>query len=1010
MKNKTNILYLCIFGFLLCNLSAYAQQKISGTVKDAKQNPIPMAGVRVLNTQIVTSSNANGEFSIQLKNEKNVTLRITSVGYESKEVKVLGNQVVNIILNQSIDTLNQVTVAALGVVRTAKSTTYAAQTVEGKELETAKDPNLMNSLAGKISGVTINRTSSGSGGSVKVVMRGSKSIQGNNNALFVVDGMPINNSTSQQIDNLYGGGRDSGDGISNLNSDDIESISVLKGAAAAALYGSAASNGVVMITTKKGLSGMDKIDLSSNFVIDKAVLLPKLQNNYGQTANGSYDSWGSKIANAQDNIGDFFQTGSAWINSVSASTGNDKTQNYFSYANTASKGIISNNTLNRHNFTFKQNAYLSDNKLNVQSNVNVILQNLNNRPVSGLYFNPLTGLYMFPRGLDFTKYRTFYEVFDPTRNLMSQNWLFNEGIQQNPYWIINRNLSFEKRNRYIVGASAKYMVTDWLSAQIRGNIDRSNDNYERKIYATTQAELSAENGRYFYENFNYTQIYGDFLLTINKAISKNIGFNAILGACANVSKTDGISFDSDVAGLYYANFFSVMNTKNGVRRNQLLNNSRLNAAFGSLSFNCKEIVYLDMTLRNDWASNLAFTPNGSYSYPSIGANAMLHQLMKLPKAISFVKIRASFAIVGNAVPQYVTNPLNTINAEGQIQFNATKPFDELKPEKTKSFETGTEIRFFNNLLTIDLTYYKSNTYNQFFSIPVPPGTGYSKRYTNAGNVQNQGIEAMLSYNLGKTAKKEFNWNSRINFSYNKNKIIELYDNIEQIYLTDPSYSAYGSVLKIGGSFGDIYGSYFQRDANGRVVLDANGNPTKAADYKTFGTAVPKTILGWNNTFTYKNFTARILLDGRFGFKVISVTQAYLDQRGVSANSGNARNNNNMVNIPAVMPDGKQTEGIDADKYYHAVGGYSGFSEPYVYEGSNIRIQELSIGYNLPKSVLGKRIRAVLLSLAGRNLAYLMLKAPYDPNITVSTANLMQGVDVFNQPALRSLGFNLKVSF
>lgn len=1015
MRKQTNLNLIWIIVFCLCSQLAFAQQKISGVVKDQNQNPIVAANVKVLNSQLASSTNAKGEFTLQLKNEKNVTLRVSSVGFESKELKAqAGDSNLIIVLDESSNTLSEVTVAALGVVKSTKSTTYAAQTVGGKELEVAKDPNLMNSLAGKVAGVTINRSSSGAGGSVKVVMRGSKSIQGNNNALFVVDGTPINNSSSQQIDGLFGGGRDAGDGISNLNPDDIESISVLKGATAAALYGSAAANGVVMITTKKGKNGVTKIDFSTNYVVDKAILLPKLQNSYGQTSPGSYESWGNGISNAQDNIKDFFQLGNTWTNTISASGGNEKAQSYFSYANTSSKGIMENNTLNRHNFTFKQNASLLDDKLVLQGSVNLVLQNINNRPVSGFYFNPLTGLYMFPRGLDFSNYKNNYEIFSNARNMMVQNWPFNEDIQQNPYWITNRNLSIEKRNRYIANASAKYLLTDWLSAQLRGNIDRSNDTYERKIYASTQGTLAHENGRYAYENYNYTQMYGDFLLMANKAISKDIGFNGILGTSTNISKTDGVGFDSGNIGLYYPNYFSIMNYANGVGRNQVNNTSYLNAVFGSLSFNYKEAVYLDLTLRNDWSSNLAFTPNGSYSYPSVGANALLHQLFKLPKAISYAKVRASFAVVGNSVPLYVTNPLNSINATGQIQFNTTKPFNDLKPEKTQSFEAGAELHFLNDKLTFDVTYYKSNTLNQFFSVPVPAGTGFSVRYINAGNVQNQGVETIVGYNLGKTGKDQLNWNTSINFSYNKNKILELYGDVKEVYLTSPGYSTYGSALKIGGSFGDIYGTYFARDASGRVILDASGNPTKAqmngADaFKTFGTSVPKTVMGWNNTLTYKNFVASILLDGRFGFKVVSVTQAFLDQRGVSAESGQARLGSG-VKIPAVSSTGVAETGINPDKYYHTVGGRSGFTEPYVYDGSNIRIQELSLGYNLPKSVLGKRLSAASISFVGRNLGFLMLKAPYDPNITVSSANSMQGVDVFNQPSTRSFGFNLKVSF
>ena len=991
------------------------EQDVTGTVRDAQGTPLPGVTVQVKGSNKGTQTDANGVFKITA-NPGDV-LVFSSIGFVGTEVPVGNSTTVNITLQGNVKGLNELVVTALGVKKTPKSLTYSTQRIGSEELTTAKDPNLMNSLNGKVAGVNINRSSSGAGGSVKVVLRGNKSAQGSNQPLYVIDGIPMTNYTVQQPNSTWGGdgtisyapGRDGGDGISNLNPDDIESISVLKGASASALYGSQAANGVILITTKKGKSGATKVDLSSGFQLDRVAIKPEFQNKYGQDPNAATQSWGPAINGASDNVKDFFRTGYTWINSVGLSGGNEKMQTYFSYANTRANGVIPENDLSRHNITFRETGKFLDNKLTLDGSANVIIQKINNAPVTGLYFNPLTGLYLFPRGLNMQPYKDNYTKLDDVRQIYLQNWPFNEDVQQNPYWIINRNGSVTERNRTLFSASAKYDFTDWLSLQARGNMDRTNDTYDASIYAGTNGVLSGPNGRYITSNLTTTQFYGDVILNLNKSFG-DIKLNALLGSSITDTKTKGLRADSYNGSLYVANFFTLQNMTPGSQiSTEPSRHQQLQAVFGNASISFKDLVFLDLTGRNDWSSNLSFTPNGSYFYPSAGLSFILHDMIPMPQAVTYAKLRGSYSVVGNSVPIYVTHPVNKLGVSGgTFDFNTIQPFTDLKPEKTKSLEVGTEWRFLKDALSFDFTYYKTNTTNQYFQIAVPPGTGYSFRYVNAGNVQNTGVEVLLGYNL--VNSKFFKWNTTINYSKNKNTVKELAPSIDQFILTDPGSNAYTSLIKVGGSYGDIYGRVLQRDEQGRIMIGADGLPMVAADQQFIGNPNPKWQAGWNNSFNIKDFSVSFLVDGKFGGQVLSMTQAMLDQYGVSKASGDARDAGGVA-INGVDADKKPVSTIDAKTWYTSVGGRAGVSEQYVYSATVVRLREASIGYSLPASLLKSSfVKNLKLSLIGRNLAYFHKKAPYDPEVTMSTGNGLSGVDVFSLPAVRSFGLNLNVTF
>lgn len=986
--------------------------QVEGTVVDGAGQPLPNVAIQVKGTTRGVLTDAKGHFSIQV--ESTDVLVFNYVGYDKKEVPVGTQTSLQIVLQESNKQLNTVVVTALGLKRSEKSITYATQQVSGVELTKAKDPNLMNTLNGKVAGLNISSSSSGVGGSAKVILRGAKSGLGSNQALYVIDGVPMNNSLTSQPNSSYGGSSsyDGGDPISNLNPDDIESVSVLKGASAAALYGSQGANGVVLVTTKSGKAGRTIVNFSSSLTLNTVAYKPEFQNSYGQSTATSTQSWGSKLAGgAQDNLGSFFQTGNNLTNSISLSGGTDKMQTYFSYANTSAKGIEPKNKLSRNNISFKETGHFLNDKLTAEADVNYITQTIDNTPLSGFYFNPLTGLYLFPRGKDLAPYKNGFEVFDPARRLMTQNWAFNEDIQQNPWWIVNRNQNSLDRNRLLLNASLKYEVNKWLNIQGRGSIDRINDVYDQKVYAGTVTTLSPANGVYIYSNTTTSQQYGDVLANFNIPIGDKIRITGVLGGSIRDVITKGDKYNSGQEGLNIPNIFVLQNFKaiNPLNTGTLQeNHSQVQSVFGSANISYKDWAYLDLTARNDWASNLAFTPSGSYFYPSVGLNVILSSVAKLPEFISFAKVRGSFAQVGNSPLAYQSNPaVYTFSAGGGFSINPSAPFTDLKPEKTNSLEFGTEWRFFDNRLSADVTYYKTNTKNQTLQIRAPQGSFYDNFFINAGNIQNQGVEAVVRYDVLRDGKLK--WNTGLNFATNQNRIKELAPNAPEFTLSGASGSNYVSKFKVGGSFGDIYGTVLQRDAQGRVMIDANGNPIKqGGDFVYLGNSNTRWQLGWNNNLEYKDFTLSFLIDGKFGGKVMSITQSVMDQYGVSKATGDARDAGGVA-VNGVDPNGNAVSMVDAQKWYSSVGGREAASGEYIYSATTVRLREVALGYTIP--VKGTSfIRAMKLSLTGRNLLYFSKKAPFDPELTMSTANGLSGVDIFMPPATRNYGLTLNATF
>jgi len=1023
------------------------QEAITGKVTASDGAPIPGVSVTVKGTRRGTSTNGAGEFTIEAK--KGDILVVSYIGYQTREVAVSGESL-QITLQTSNQQLNEVVVTALGIQRKSKDLTYATQRLTNADLTTVKDANFVNSLTGKVAGVTITRSASGLGGSARVILRGNKSTQ-NNQPLYVIDGIPLANYSPQQPADVWGqssgsgsSGRDGGDGISNLNPDDIESLTVLKGASGAALYGSAAANGVIVITTRSGKAGRARINISSDLTGESPMYYPDLQFKYGQGINGAAstdptneNSWGNAV-NAPDHVKPFFKTGVTTVNTVSLSGGTEKALTYFSYGNTHSTGIEPTSAYNKHNLSFRETAKFLNDRLTIDGNINLLDQKATNRPVSGLYANPLTGLYLFPRGLDFNKYKN-YTVYSQQRNLDIQNWFDISPVdgsggqdhEQNPYWLLYRGPRVDKRDRAIINLALKFKFNDWLSLQARGNVDKSWDTYDARLYAGTQAVQAAPDGRYTYVNNVNTQLYGDVLLMLNKKLGNDFSLGANLGTSINDTKLDDIDFDTktgDPAGLFYANKFGVnFITPTALLSNQYSKHTQQQSVFGSAQIGYKGFLFVDLTGRNDWSSTFAFTPtkNSGYFYYSAGANLVLTDALNIGGPVSFGKIRVSYAKVGNSVNIYSTNPAQyTQNSQlgAQVNVKVPLPGTYLRPEDNRSFEVGTEWRFLNDRVGFDVTYYKNNNYRQYVEIPAPLGSGYSTYYLNLGNIQNTGVEATAF--VTPVSTRTFKWTTTFNFAANKNRVVELSDgkvpgagpdNI--FYLTGGpgNVNMYESVIQQGGSWGDIFGSTFQRSSkDGTILVDGTGKPLQDNTFKKVGNSNPDFTLGWNNSFDIDKFTVNFLIDGRFGGKVMSVTQAVLDEYGDSKATQQARDANG-VNIKATVSDatspndGKAWSGLlPAQAFYKGVGDRNGISEFYMYSATAVRLRELSIAYKIPAHV--SWITDLRLSLIGRNLFFISKKAPFDPELSMATSNALQGIETFAQPSTRSIGASLKIGF
>lgn len=998
-------------------LRSYAQEgggsTLEGLIKD-DSGPLLGATVIVKNTTRGTTTDMDGKFRLEGLQPGDV-LQVTYVGYDPYEVTYTGQTTLDILMTTTANQLNAVVVTAMGIERQSKTLSYAAETVGGDDVADIKSVNMINALQGKAAGLQITPNSTGAGGSSKILFRGNKSINGSNQPLVVVDGVPLMmNITSDQVDSNWGAQRDGGDAMSTINPDDIASISLLKGASAAALYGAVAANGAIMITTKSAMAGRLAVNVSSNTTIDTPLSLPEFQNTYG--ANGQY-SWGDKLASkAPDYAEKFFRTGWTTNNSISINGGAEDLRAYFSYGNVTSGGITPENDYSQHTLNAKVGFDLFNDHIKVDFNAKYVNQHISNQPAGGFVFNPLVGTYTFPRGGDWNGYKSNFETYNGELNANVQNWVTTtDETNSNPYWLLNRERPVVERNRYEFGGSIKYQIIDGLSLTGRMRYERADEHYVRNHYASSYGNKytygKMDDNRYFSE-----QLYADLLAQYNHTWD-DFSLNATLGTSMMQTRSNNVSLLYEQSkfvapgngGAYYPNIFNPSNFyKNGTTMG--LERKRLNSVFGAVTFGFKEALFLDVTARNDWSSALAYTDGYSFFYPSVGASLLLNRFVDMGRNIDLFKFRGSYSIVGNDVPVYKTNPRYTYGDQGAINPPESVPFRTLKPEKTHSFEVGFDGEFFQHRLHVNATYYKTNTKNQYFEVTLPWESGYKSQFVNAGNVQNQGFE--LTAGWFQDFGNEFTWSTDLNLSYNDNKIIELFDGIQD-GVTVSNLGGAKVILYEGGQYGDLYVRTLKRDESGKLVTETpegadyqipvNGGEQNS-DLKYMGNMNSKWNMGWNNTFRYKNLTLSMLIDFRIGGKVVSMTEATLDGYGVSERTGRARDRG------YVMREGIKFSNVKA--YYDVVGATSFNSvynvEDYVYDATNVRMREISLGYTF-RNLFGQS-KNLTLAFIARNLFFFYKDAPMDPDVSMGTGNGLQGFDVFNLPTTRSFGLNVKLNF
>ena len=982
---------------------------VKGKVVDKGGQAVIGANILVKGTSTGAVTDLDGNYTLSVS--PNATLVFSYIGMKSQTVAVNNRKQIDVTLEDEAKAIDAVVVTALGIKRSEKALSYNVQKVDNSALTKVKEANFVNSLSGKVAGVNITRSSAGIGGATSVVMRGSKSIAGNNNVLYVVDGMPIGNASRGGDGGEYGR-PGSGEGISDFNSDDIESISVLTGPSAAALYGASAANGVIIINTKKGAAGSVKVNFSSNTEFLSAGVMPEFQNTYGTESN-TYRSWGKKLETPSTfNPRDFFQGGYNTINSLNLSGGTDKNQTFVSVATTHAEGIIPNNEYYRYNFSGRNSSKFLNDKLHLDISANYVMQGDQNMMSGGRFFNPLRPLYLFPRGDDFETVK-IWERYDTDRRFNTQYWPYGTQGEdfENPYWIVNREMFTNEKHRYMFSFRAQYDILSWMNIAARTRVDNTYSTIKTKFYATTNplftGDTSLENakGSFSLGEERYKQTYADLMLNINKKFDKDFVLTANIGTSFEDHYTTSVSVGGRLKTV--PNLFSTPNVDPDVTGGggQSYHRTRNIAAFASAELGWKSMLYLTATGRTDWASQLV--SNGktpAIFYPSVGLSGVISEMVKLPSFISYLKTRVSFTEVGSPISQTGITP-GTITysmSGGKVTPISTYPYPDFNPERTRSWEAGLNARLFKGKVHLDATIYQSNTYNQTFLQNMSDASGYSGFYIQAGDIRNRGVELALGYE--DNINKNISFSTNLTYTRNVNQVMELvkgYKNpidgtvFDINVLTSPKY------MRPGDSMNDIFvQGILVKGKDGRFIEEGDGYRIDRSQRVKVGSSAPDFMMGWNNTLNLYGVNVSFLISARVGGNVSSSTQAMMDGYGVSKVTADARD------AGAVVIDGQS---YDPKRYYTTI-GLNRLGAYYLYDATNIKLQELSIGYTLPKKWFGKVISNASVSLIARNLLTIYRAAPYDSDMAGGTGTYSAGGDNFMPPSMRSVGFSLNLGF
>ena len=1020
---------LLIAGFLLFTGVAYAQERaVSGTVTAVDDGTaLPGVNVLVQGTTIGTITDVEGNYRITVPGD-DATLTFSFVGYEGQSTVVGNRDEINVQLESDVAQLEDVVVTALGITKEKRTLTYSTQDVESQGLEEARTLNITEGLSGKVAGIAITTTGAGVGAPTKVVLRGNRSLQPNGSQpLYVVDGIPM------------------GGDISNISPSDIADISILKGGNAAALYGSRANNGAIVITTKSGADAPEGVsaELRFNYQANTPILLTEYQNEYGQGSAGQYaagsvTSWGPRMTGQivphwsndpnylegetyaltpqPDNVRDFFQTGHTIATSLGVSVNRDNTRAHFNYTNSNGRGIIPGNNLNSHYLNVRMNTDLIPDKLVLDAKANYIRDDFSNVLFSGENFdNPLRYAYILPRNIR-TQDLERYEFVNAAGQTRQHFYNPNDNGSGNPYWTINNVLRPRIRERVLGLVSLKYQITEDLYILGRTGIDKRNTAEELLRYVDTYTV--APGGSYEKSYSADLEWNSDVLLNFDKDLSTNFSLNLSAGANLRQSRFDQLGGN----GLNFSveNLFALGNTLEPRPTEEFTQREQQSVyAFGEVGF--KNAIFLSGSIRNDWSSTLP-EESRSYSYPSVGLSAVLSDLVNLPTAISFVKLRGSYAAVGNDTNPYQLSRRANVIA-GAIFLDGTLPLANLLPERTTTWEAGVDARLFDDNVRFDFTYYQSNTFDQLFAANAPRASGITRIFLNGADIQNTGVEIVLG--ITPVSTPNFSWDINANFARNVSEVLEISGSDSVLIQGGGFLEEYR--IETGQPFGNQYSRGFQRDAAGNVLVDADGlplvTPGKTVQIANFQ---PDWLMGISNTINYRGISLRALVDFRQGGQVAVFTEAIMADAGLMDYTAQGRDGslifgqNIFANETAVLVDeeGNPTTTpnnieVDAERFWGRIGGRNApAGEAFVRDASNIRLRELALGYELPEGITSRLpFRTASVSLVGRNLFFFSNKTKYfDPEAVQSVDNSAEGLNSFAPPTTRSFGVSLNFGF
>lgn len=1009
-------------------LLSYAQSRqITGKVLGPDNNGVPSATVKVKGGSAATSTNADGAFTLSVPSG-GVTLEVSSVGFAAKEVSVgAGQNTVVINLSSDAAQLSDVVVTALGISKQSRRLGYAVTKVDGSVMTQARETNVANSLTGRVAGLKVSGTSSGPQGTVKMLLRGNPSINSSGTPLFVINGIPMDN-TQRGSAGEWGGG-DNGDGIGNINPDDIESMTVLKGQSASALYGSRASNGVILITTKSGKKNDFSVEYNMNYMVENALDFTDFQYEYGQgvggrkptsaleARNSARMSWGPKLDGTQviqldgktypyvaqkNNIANFYQAGGSLTNTVAVSKGGENGSFRFSFANLGSDAILRNSGLNRNTFTLNLDQNLTS-KLNLKLYSQYIDQRNKNVPyLSDGPLNANNGLFL-ANNIDQSILNPGY---DPITGREIQ--FSDDEYVSNPWFVVNQFVNNQNRKRMITAATLRYNVNDWLYAQARAGFDNIND---RGLNVTPwgTAYSNGARGGLGSQSQSYLNEYNfDGLIGGSRKIASDLSVDVALGANLRVNKGEGVSINGGPFILPY-----IYNIGNTVNRGQGYNfsHSQVNSAYYTVDFAYKNFLTIGSTGRYDAYSTLP-AGNNTIFVPSVNASFIFSDLLDI-NGLNFGKIRASWANTSNelATPYQTRVYYNTGNSYLGTpvgSFPTNLPSGLLKPFTTQEIEVGTDLRFLNNRLNIDVAWYTKKTENEVMSANYSIASGYTSGFVPNGSMRNTGLEVQIQGTLART--KDFSWVSTFNLTSVKNEVLktDLAGNRINLGSNRATLGNAITAYVVGLPGPQIMAFDYRYDSKGQIVVDASGYPVRG-NLVPMGSVLPTLYGGWNNEFTYKNLNFGFLVDYNFGNKVLSATSYYSMLRGLNKATLVGRETGLKVGVDA--NGNTNTVTADAQGYYRSLA--QNVTKVHVQDGDFIKLRQLTLGYNLPASVVKslKFVSSVNVALVGRNLWTIMKKTEnIDPEATFGSNVRYYGIEGTSLPTTRSFGVNVNIKF